>query len=147
MGLYHVELKEPKCSPEKIRLTLVETQQLPDIEKDDSKDEISGLKRTIYISRRKLCINFQTERDKGNIVVYRCRNNTYLKDTEMELKLTEYEKLLAKFVYLLGYIDIFLSAALYWMKQLFIIDSNSVANGPSPSCKHFPILLESKITF
>ena len=42
-----------------------------------------------------------------NIVVYRYRNNTYLKDTEMDLKLTEYKKLLAKRVYLLSYIDIF----------------------------------------
>ena len=33
-GLYHVELRsQPKNSPEKITLTLVETQQLPDFEK------------------------------------------------------------------------------------------------------------------
>ena len=43
MGLYHVELKS-EDSPEKITLTLVETQQLPDIETVDSKDEISCLK-------------------------------------------------------------------------------------------------------
>ena len=43
LGLYLVELKS-KDSPEKITITLVETQQLPDIEKSDSKDEISGLK-------------------------------------------------------------------------------------------------------
>ena len=33
------------------------------------------------------------------------------------------------------------------MKQLFIFDSKVVANGRPPSCKHFPILLDSKITF
>ena len=44
LGLYHVELKKPKDSPEKITQTLVETQQLPDIGKIDSKDEISCLK-------------------------------------------------------------------------------------------------------
>ena len=71
----------------------------------------------------------QTDTDKVNIVVYRYRNNTYLKDTEMDLKLTEYKKLLAKRVYLLSYIDIFYSGALYWMKQLFIIKTNSVKNG------------------
>ena len=87
MGLYHVELKS-KDSPGKITLTLVETQQLPDIDKSDSRDEISCLKRTIYNGRRKVCINFQTDTDKVNIVVYRYRNNTYLKDTEMDLKLT-----------------------------------------------------------
>ena len=39
LGLYHVELGS-KDSPEKITLTLVETQQLPDIRKSDSKDEL-----------------------------------------------------------------------------------------------------------
>ena len=80
---------------------------MPDIEKVDSKDEISCLKWTIYNGEKKVCINFQTDTDKVIIVVYRYRNNTYLKDTERELKLTEYEKLVAKRVYLLNYIDIF----------------------------------------
>ena len=42
LGLYHVELRS-KDSHEKITLTLVETQPLPDIEKADSEDEISCL--------------------------------------------------------------------------------------------------------
>ena len=67
LGLYHVELKR-KDSPEKNTRTLVETQQLPDIEEGDSKDEISCLKWTIYNGRRKACINFQTDTDKVNIV-------------------------------------------------------------------------------
>ena len=70
LGLYHVELKS-QDSPEKITLFLVETQQLPDNEKPDSKDEIFCLKRTIYNGRRKVCISFQTDRDKVNIAVYR----------------------------------------------------------------------------
>ena len=40
LGLYHVELRS-KDSSEKITLALVETQQLPDIEEADSKDELS----------------------------------------------------------------------------------------------------------
>ena len=44
LGLYHVVLKTPKTSPEKLTLTVVEMQQLPDIEKTDSKNEISCLK-------------------------------------------------------------------------------------------------------
>ena len=44
--------------------------------------------------------------DKLNIVVYRYRNNTYVKDTEMELQLTEYKIMLSKRVYLLSYIDV-----------------------------------------
>ena len=97
MGLYHFELRsKPKDSPGKLTLTLVETQQLPDIEKFDSKEEISCLKWTIYNGRSKVCINFPTDTDKVNIVVSRYRNNTYIKDTELDLKLTEFKKILAK---------------------------------------------------
>ena len=120
LGLYHVELRS-KDSAEKITLTLVETQHLPDIEKVDSKDEISCLKWTIYNGRRKVCINFQTDTDKVNTVVYRYRNSTYFKDTELELKLTEYKKLRAKRVYLLSYIDIF-------YKWCFVLDETTVHN-------------------
>ena len=95
LGLYLVERKNKrKYFPEKITLTLIETQHLPDIEKVDSKDEISCIKWTIYNGRGEVCINFQTDADKVNIVVCRYRNNTYLEDTEMDLKLTEYKKLL-----------------------------------------------------
>ena len=120
--MYHDELRnKPEDSPEKITLTLVETQQLPDIEKVDSKDEISCLKWTINNGRRKVCINFQTDTDNVNIVVYRYRNNTYLKDTVLDLKLTEYKKLPAKRVYLLSYIDVF-------YKRYIVLDETTVHN-------------------
>ena len=122
LGLCHVELgSKTKDSPKKNTLILVETQQFPDIEIVDSKDDFSCLKWTFYIGRRKVCINFQTYADKVNIVVYRCRNNTYLKDTEVELTLTEYEKLLAKRVYLLSYTDIF-------CKRFIVLDETTVHN-------------------
>ena len=120
LGLYHLELKS-KDSLERITITLVETQQLPDIEKVDSKDEISCLEWTIYNGGRKVCINFQTDTDKVNFVVYRYRNNTFPKDTEMDLKLTEYKKLHAKRVYLLRYNDIF-------YKQCIVLDETTVHN-------------------
>ena len=71
LGLYHVVLTTPKTPPEKLTLTVVEMQQMPDIEKNDSKEKLSCLKRTIYNSRRKVCVNFPTDTDKLNIVVYR----------------------------------------------------------------------------
>ena len=43
LGIYHVVLTTPKTSPEKLTLTVIEMQQLPDIEKTDSKEEISCL--------------------------------------------------------------------------------------------------------
>ena len=44
LGLHHVVLTTPKTSPEKLTLTVVEMQQLPDIEKTDFKEDISCLK-------------------------------------------------------------------------------------------------------
>ena len=76
LGLYHVVLTTPKTSSEKITLTQVEMQQLPEIEKVDSKNEISCLKCTTYNGRRKVCTGFKIDMDKLNIVVYRYRNNT-----------------------------------------------------------------------
>ena len=121
LGHYHVVLTTPKTSPEKITLNLVEMQQLPEIEKVDSKNEISCLNWTIYDGRRKKFISFKTDMDKLNNVVYRYRNNTYFKVTEMELKLTEYEKLLSKRVFLLSYIDVF-------FKRCIVLDETTVHN-------------------
>ena len=122
MGLYHVELRsKPKGFPKKITLTSVETQLLPDNEKVVSKDDNSGLKWTIHNGGRKICINFQTDTEKVNIVVYRYRNNTYLKDTELDLKLTEHKNILAKRVYLLSYIDFF-------YKRCIVLDERTVYN-------------------
>ena len=120
LGLYHVVLTTPKTS-QKLTLTLVEMQQLPEIEKKDSKNEICCLKWTIYNGRRKVCKSFKTDMDKLIIVVYGYRNNTYLKDTEMELKLTEYKKLLSKRVHLLSYIDIL-------CKRCIVLDETTVHN-------------------
>ena len=120
LGLHHVVLTTPKTSPEKLTLTVVEMQQLPYIEKTDSKEEISCLKWTIY-NGRKVFVNFQTDTDKLNIAVYRYRNNLYLKDNEVDLQLTEYQSFLAKRVYLLSYIDIF-------YKRCIVRDETTVHN-------------------
>ena len=96
-------------------------QQLPGIEKTDSKEEISCLKWTVKNGMRKVCVNFQPNTDKLNIAVYRYRNNLYPKDNETDLKLTEYLSLLAKRVYLLSYIDIF-------YKRCIVLDDTTVHN-------------------
>ena len=105
LGFYHVVLPTQKTFPEKLTLTVVETQQLPDIEKTDSKEKVSCLKWTIYNGRKKVCVNLQTDADQLNIVVYRYRNSLYPKDNEVDLKLTEYQSPSAKRIYLLRNID------------------------------------------
>ena len=86
LGLYHVVLTTPKTSLEKLKLTVVEMQQLLDIEKIDSEKELSRLKRIIYNGKRKVCVHFQTDTDELNIVVYRYQNSFYHKDNEVDLK-------------------------------------------------------------
>ena len=93
LGLYHVVLTTPKSSPTKLTLTKAEVQHLPGL--DQCEDEFSCLKWTIYNGRRKICVGFQTDTDKVDIVVYRYCNYTYLRDTEIEAKLAEYKTLLA----------------------------------------------------
>ena len=55
-------------------------------------------------------VNFKTDTDELNTVVYHYQNNLYLKDNEIDLNLTEHPTLLAKRVYLLSCIDIFSSS-------------------------------------
>ena len=69
LEVYHVVLTTPKTSPKKFTLTVVEMQQLPDIEKTNSKEEITRLEWTIFNGRRKVCVIFQTDRDKLKNVV------------------------------------------------------------------------------
>ena len=59
--------------------------------------------------------------DKLNVVGYRYRNNTYVEDTETELKLTESEKPLFESLYLLSYIDVF-------FERCFVLDETTVHN-------------------
>ena len=66
-------------------------------------------------------MNFQTDTDKLNIVVYRYRNNLYLKDNEVSLKLSKYEAFLEKRVYLVNYVDIF-------YKRCIVLDETIVHN-------------------
>ena len=96
-------------------------QQLPDKEKTDSKEEISRLKWTVCNGRRKVCVNFQTDTEKTNIVVYRYQNSLYLNDNEVDLKKTEYQSLLAERVHLLSYFDIF-------YKRCIVLDETTVHN-------------------
>ena len=121
LGLYHVVLTTPKTSPEKLTLTVVEMQQLSEIEKTDSKNEISWLKWTIYNGGKKVYVNFQTDTDKLNIVEHRYRNSLYVKDNEIYLKFTEHQSLLAKRGYLLSYCNMF-------YKRCTVLDQTSVNN-------------------
>ena len=71
-------------------------QQLPEVGKFDSENEISCLRWIFFNGRRKKCVFYKTDTDYVGITVYRIRNNLYLEDSVMELKATEYNTLLRK---------------------------------------------------
>ena len=94
---------------------------MPNIEKTDTKEKIYRLKWTKNNGRIKECVNFQTDIDKLNFVVHRYRNSLYLKDEQVDPKMTEYQSLLAKRVYILSYIDVF-------YKRCIVLDETTVHN-------------------
>ena len=71
LGFYQIVFTTPKTSSENYTLAVVEMQQLQYIEKIDSKEKICFPKRTFYTGRRKVCVNFKTDTDKLNFVLYR----------------------------------------------------------------------------
>ena len=144
LELYHVVLTTPKTCHQKLTFTVVEMQQFPHIEKTNFKDEISCLKKTIYNGKRKVCVNFQTDTDKLNIVVYRYRNNLYFKDNEVDLKMTNTSHFWQYQFIFWALLTCSTSSALFWMKQLFIISTNSDKNGCSFPHEHLPIVLGIK---
>ena len=125
---YHVVLKSPKTSPENLRQLVVEMQQLSDFEEREFKYEISCLKWTIYICRRKICLNFQTDTDKLNIVVYVtetvCTSKTEKLIWNCQKSSCSWENV---FMYWATVTD-FTRGALYWMKQLFSIKTTFFKN-------------------
>ena len=119
LGLYSVVLTTPKAPPTKITLTMAELQQLPELEQCE--DELPCLKWTIYYGRRKICVGFQIDRDKVDIVVYRYCKNTHLKNTEIQIKLAENKTLLAKRLGFLSYLDTF-------YKRCIVLDESTFHN-------------------
>ena len=92
-----------------------------------------------------MCVNYQKDTDELNCVVYRYRNNIYLKDSEKELKMTKIEKLLSERVYPLCYIDVL-------FKRCISLDEKTVHDQEKfhqewmfLSNEHFPIVSGSKI--
>ena len=141
LGFYHVVLTTPKTSPEKLTLTVVEMQQLPDIEKTDSKREISCLNgqyimvgekyvwtsRLVQTSWMLSCTVTETiYTSKIMKLFWNCQNTS----RSWQIEFISWATLIYS-----------TSGAMYWMKQLFIIKTNSVKNGCSRSNEHFSIVL------
>ena len=61
----------------------------------------------MFNESRKIFENRQTDAQKVKYVTYHYRSNIYLEDSEMELKMINYEKLVSKWLYIFRSIDVF----------------------------------------
>ena len=92
---------------------------------------------------RKVYIDFKADTGRLLIVVFRYWKSLYLKDKEVDLKLTEYQSLLAKRVFPLNFFEIF-------RKRCIVLDKTTIHNWIklceegkfSFSNEHSPILPE-----
>ena len=105
LWLYVFVVTAPRSSPKTLTLTADEGQKLPDRGKAAQK-AVSCLKLTWEKSRGKVFVNFRTDTDKLNVVVYHNLNLLYPKDSRIYLKITENGKLWIERVYLLSSIYI-----------------------------------------
>ena len=99
-------------------------QQLPEVGKFHSEDEISCLRWLIFNGRRKICVLCKTDTDYVGIIVCRYRNNMCMKDSAIELKATEYNTLLQNKKYLLSYLETFSK----FSKKLIVVEETTHHN-------------------
>ena len=62
---------------------MVESQKLANNEDSEPEDKVFCRNSIFYNDRRKVCVNFKTDTDKLNIVMYRYRNNLYFEGDEV----------------------------------------------------------------
>ena len=71
--------------------------------------------------KKKVCVNFKTDTHKKEIVVNKYRNSLYLKEKEVDLKMTKYQMVKIRRVCILSYSDIF-------QKRCDVLDERIVQN-------------------
>ena len=142
IALHRFVLRTPRTSHEKLATAVVEMQQLPDIEKDTT-EEFSCLKWTMCCGR-KVFVNFKPDRDKLNIFFTVTETSCNSKENENDLKLTQYQKLLIKRLYLLSCIDVLFNKSIALEEKLSYLKQFS-STIDVLSIEQFPTLLGSKI--
>ena len=121
-----------------ITLTLIQMQQLPDIYKDFLQTRNFFPKWTIKNSKRKVCVNYQTDWYQLIIIVYRYRKTYIWKIRKRSWKRQKTKSFVLNKCIFWDTLTSFSGGALYWKKQLFIIKTNFVRNGCSLPYELFP---------
>ena len=141
LGLHYVVHTNSKTSLEKLTLTVVEMQQLPEIEETDSEQNIS------YPKGQKMQVGekyVQTSRLKKNnwILSFTITKATYNSKLKRWIWNGHNIRRFCGNDYNCWVCSTYFSnGALYWMRQLLIFKSNFVKNRCSLSNRNFPIAL------
>ena len=117
-GIFNIVLEEKS---QQISLTIIESQNLPNLQKLDVDSQISNFEWILHNSRRKIHIGYRSDTIKIELVEYRRNENQWKNNQSLQLQREEYDKLLDMVPSLLGYVETF-------KKSCIIIDECTVKN-------------------
>ena len=118
LGLFHIVLEEKS---QKISLSIIESQNLPNLQNLDVDSQISHFESILHNGRRKIHIGYRSDTKKIELVQYRRNGNQWKNNQSLQLQREEYDKLIDMLPSLLGYVETF-------KKSCIIIDKCTVEN-------------------
>ena len=118
LGFFHIVLEKKS---QKISLTFIESQNLPNLQNLDVDSQISHFEWILHNGRRKIHIGYISDTKKIELVEYRSNGNQWKNNQSLQLQRKEYDKLLDMLPSLLGYVETF-------KKSCIIIDECTVEN-------------------
>ena len=104
LGFFHIVLEEKS---QKISLTIIESQNLPNLQNLDVDSQISHFEWTLHNGRRKIHIGYRSDTKKIDLLEYRRNGNQWKNNQSLQLQREEFDKLLDMLPSLLGYVEIF----------------------------------------
>ena len=116
LGLFHIVLEEKS---QKNSLTIIESQNLPNLQNLDVDSQKSHFEWTLHNGRRKMHIGYRSDTRKIDLVEYRRNGIQWKNNQSFQLQREEYDKLLDMLPSLLGYVESF-------KKSCVIIDECTV---------------------
>ena len=118
LEFFHIVLDEK--SKTKIK-TIIESQNLPNLQNLDADSQISHFEWTLHNGRRKIHIGYRSDSKKLELKEYRRNGNQWKNNQSLQLQREEYDKLLDILRSLLGHIETY-------KKSGIIIDECTVQN-------------------
>ena len=118
LGLFYIVLEEKS---QKTPLTIIESQNLRNLQNLDVDSQISHFEWILHNGRRKINIGYRSDTKNVESVEYRRNGNQWKNNQSLQLQREEYDKLLDMLPSLLGYVETF-------KKSCIIIDECTIEN-------------------